>query len=99
MCVSGTSPKIAYALYFHVESFLLGVEPIGRILRQRSTVYSGAAPSRIESMHMHGHGHSHSHPPGSAAGHSHPSPEMTSGVLAGAVAATLLLAVAELLGG
>src|SRR4029077_4363510 len=50
-------------------------------------------------MHIHGHGHSHSHPPGSAGGHSHPSPEMTSGVLAVAAAATLLLAVAELLGG
>src|SRR6202142_761062 len=34
-----------------------------------------------------------------AAGHSHPSQAMTSGVLAGAVAATLLLVVAELLGG
>ena len=50
-------------------------------------------------MHIHAHGHSHSHPPGSAAGHSHPSPEMTSGVLAGAVAATFLLVVAEILGG
>ena len=44
-------------------------------------------------MHVHAHGHDH------AAGHSHPSGEMTSGVLAGAVAATLLLVVAELLGG
>src|SRR5579864_2881134 len=46
-------------------------------------------------MHVHAHGH----PPGQGAGHSHPSPEMTSGVLAGAVAATLFLVVAELLGG
>lgn len=44
-------------------------------------------------MHVHAHGHDHS------AGHTHPSPEMTSGVLAGAVAATFLLVVAELLGG
>jgi cobalt-zinc-cadmium efflux system protein len=44
-------------------------------------------------MHVHAHGHDHSH------GHSHPSPVMTRGVLAGAVAATLLLVVAELLGG
>jgi len=47
----------------------------------------------MEPMHVHAHGHDHS------AGHSHPSEEMTSGVLAGAVAATLLLVVAELLGG
>ena len=46
-------------------------------------------------MHVHAHGH----PPGRAAGHSHPPQEMTSGVLAGAVAATVLLVVAELLGG
>jgi len=46
-------------------------------------------------MHVHAHGH----PPGRGAGHSHPSQEMTSGVLAGAVAATLLLVVAELFGG
>jgi len=44
-------------------------------------------------MHVHAHGHDHS------AGHSHPSEQMTRGVLAGAVAATLLLVVAELLGG
>jgi cobalt-zinc-cadmium efflux system protein len=44
-------------------------------------------------MHVLAHGHTHS------AGHSHPSQEMTSGVLAGAVAATLVLVVAELLGG
>src|ERR1700720_25821 len=44
-------------------------------------------------MHVHEHGHHHS------AGHSHPSQAMTSGVLAGAVAATLLLVLAELLGG
>src|ERR1700693_2656227 len=47
----------------------------------------------MEPMHVHAHGHDHS------AGHSHPSQEMASGVLAGAVAATLLLVVAELLGG
>ena len=46
-------------------------------------------------MHVHAHGH----PPGRADGHSHPPQEMTSGVLAGAVAATFLLVVAELLGG
>src|SRR5579864_920640 len=46
-------------------------------------------------MHVHAHGH----PPGQGAGHSHPSAEMGSGVLAGAVAATLLLVTAELLGG
>src|ERR1700683_1998670 len=44
-------------------------------------------------MHVHAHGHDH------AAGHSHPSQEMTRGVVAGAVAATLLLVVAELSGG
>src|ERR1700676_5641411 len=44
-------------------------------------------------MHVHAHGHDHS------AGHSHPSGQMASGVLAGAVAATLLLVGAELLGG
>src|ERR1700733_999326 len=44
-------------------------------------------------MHVHAHGHDH------AAGHSHPSEEMTRGVLAAAVAATFLLVVAELLGG
>jgi cobalt-zinc-cadmium efflux system protein len=45
------------------------------------------------------HVHAHCDPPGQGAGHSHASEEMTSGVLAGAVAATLLLVVAELLGG
>jgi cobalt-zinc-cadmium efflux system protein len=44
-------------------------------------------------MHVHARGHDHS------AGHSHPSQEVASGVLAGAVAATLLLVVAELVGG
>ena len=44
-------------------------------------------------MHVHAHGHDHS------AGHSHAHPKMASGVLAGAVAATTLLVVAELLGG
>lgn len=43
-------------------------------------------------MHVHAHGHDH------GAGHSHPA-EMATGVLAGAVAATILLVVAELLGG
>jgi cobalt-zinc-cadmium efflux system protein len=46
-------------------------------------------------MHVHAHGHDH-------AGHSHAHdshPEMASGVLAGAVAATGLLVVAELVGG
>ena len=47
-------------------------------------------------MHVHAHGHDH-------AGHSHHTHDhshgMTSGVLAGAVAATFLLVVAELLGG
>jgi cobalt-zinc-cadmium efflux system protein len=45
------------------------------------------------SMHAHAHGHDH------AAGHSHVSARMGSGVLAGAVAATLLLVTAEILGG
>jgi cobalt-zinc-cadmium efflux system protein len=45
------------------------------------------------------HVHAHCDPHGQEAGHSHASEEMTSGVLAGAVAATLLLVVAELLGG
>src|ERR1700688_607519 len=45
------------------------------------------------SMHAHAHGHDH------AAGHSHASASMGSGVLAAAVAATLLLVVAEILGG
>src|ERR1039457_1014295 len=44
-------------------------------------------------MHAHAHGHHHS------AGHSHASASMASGVLAAAVAATLLLVTAELLGG
>lgn len=44
-------------------------------------------------MHDHAHGHD------LAAGHSHAHTEMASGVLAGAVAATLLLVAAELLGG
>jgi len=44
-------------------------------------------------MHIHAHGHDHS------AGHSPAPTKMTGGVLAGAVAATLLLVVAELLGG
>jgi len=44
-------------------------------------------------MHAHSHGHEH------AASRSHAHPEMGSGVLAGSVAATLLLVCAELLGG
>jgi cobalt-zinc-cadmium efflux system protein len=44
-------------------------------------------------MHVHTHGHDHSK------GHSHAHPEMGSGVLAAAVAATALLVAAELLGG
>jgi cobalt-zinc-cadmium efflux system protein len=44
-------------------------------------------------MHVHAHGHECS------AGHSHPPQELASGVLAGAVAATLVLVLAELLGG
>ena len=44
-------------------------------------------------MHVHAHGHDH------PAGHSHAQAEMASGVLAGAVAATILLVAAELLGG
>lgn len=47
----------------------------------------------MEAMHVHAHGHDHAH------GHSHSVPAMTSGVLAGAVAATSLLVIAELLGG
>lgn len=43
-------------------------------------------------MHVHAHGHDHS------CGHSHPH-QMASGVLAGAVVATLVLVVAELFGG
>ncbi len=43
-------------------------------------------------MHVHAHGHDHS------SGHSHPH-QMASGVLAGAVVATLVLVVAELFGG
>jgi cobalt-zinc-cadmium efflux system protein len=44
-------------------------------------------------MHAHAHGHD------DAAGHSHASADMGSGLLAGAVAASLLLVTAELLGG
>src|ERR1700686_3191327 len=44
-------------------------------------------------MHAHVHGHDH------AGGHSHAHPEMASGVLAAAVAATALLVAAELVGG
>src|ERR1700682_1882695 len=55
------------------------------------------APARLclynKKMQVHAHGHDHS------AGHSHAHPKMASGVLAGAVAATTLLVVAELLGG
>ena len=47
----------------------------------------------MKAMHVHAHGHDHS------SGHSHPSQQMASGVLAGAVAATLVLVVAELVGG
>jgi cobalt-zinc-cadmium efflux system protein len=47
----------------------------------------------MEPMHVHAHGHECS------AGHSHPPRELASGVLAGAVAATLVLVLAELLGG
>jgi cobalt-zinc-cadmium efflux system protein len=47
----------------------------------------------MEAMHVHAQGHDHT------AGHSHPSQEVASGVLAGAVAATLVLVVAEMLGG
>jgi cobalt-zinc-cadmium efflux system protein len=47
----------------------------------------------MEAMHVHAHGHDH------AQGHSHSVPAMSSGVLAGAVAATSLLVIAELLGG
>jgi cobalt-zinc-cadmium efflux system protein len=46
-----------------------------------------------KTMHDHAHGHDR------LIGHSHAHPEMASGVLAGAVAATLLLVAAELLGG
>src|ERR1700722_6269653 len=53
----------------------------------------GLTTSTIGSMHVHAHG------PDRSTGHSHPSQAMTSGVLAGAVAATLLLVLAELLGG
>src|ERR1700691_3211889 len=44
-------------------------------------------------MHVHAHAHDHS------AGSTHPSPQPPSGVLAGAVAATVVLVAAELLGG
>jgi cobalt-zinc-cadmium efflux system protein len=44
-------------------------------------------------MHVHAHPHDH------ASGHSHAHPQMASGVLAGAVAATVVLVVAELIGG
>jgi cobalt-zinc-cadmium efflux system protein len=44
-------------------------------------------------MHVHAHGHNH------PASHSHTQTEMASGVLAAAVLATVLLVVAELLGG
>jgi cobalt-zinc-cadmium efflux system protein len=47
----------------------------------------------MERMHVHAHGHACS------AGHSHPSHETASGVLVGAVVATLLLVVVELFGG
>ena len=50
----------------------------------------------MKSMHTHAHGHDHHD---HAAGHSHASVGMASGVLAGAVAATLLLVAAELAGG
>jgi cobalt-zinc-cadmium efflux system protein len=46
-------------------------------------------------MHVHRHGHASSH----GGGHPHASEKVTGGLLAGAVAATLLLVFAELLGG
>ena len=51
------------------------------------------SPGTMGWMHAHAHGHEH------ARGHSHASVGMASGVLAGAVAATLLLVAAELTGG
>jgi len=56
-------------------------------------VHRGGICLYNKEMHVHAHGHDHS------AGHSHAHPKMASGVLAGAVAATTLLVVAELLGG
>jgi cobalt-zinc-cadmium efflux system protein len=51
------------------------------------------SPGTIDTMHVHVHAHHE------AAGHSHAHPQMASGVLAGAVAATVVLVVAELAGG
>jgi cobalt-zinc-cadmium efflux system protein len=59
----------------------------------RFAVHRQASPGTIAVMHVHAHGHDH------AAGHSHPHPPLASWVLAGAVAATVLLVVAELAGG
>jgi cobalt-zinc-cadmium efflux system protein len=56
-------------------------------------VHRGGICLYNKEMHVHAHGHDHS------AGHSHAHPKMASGVLAGAVAATTLLVVVELLGG
>ncbi len=55
--------------------------------------YKVISQANDEWMHARAHGHDH------AAGHSHPHPEMASGVLAGAVVATLFLVAAELVGG
>ena len=56
-------------------------------------VHSRGSPGTMVPMHAHAHGHDH------ATGHSHAHPGVSGGVLAGAVAATLLLVVAEILGG
>src|SRR5580693_8964008 len=47
------------------------LEPAASTSRLRTTVHPGASPSTKKSMHVHAHGHDH------AAGHSHPSQEMT----------------------
>src|ERR1019366_9831530 len=53
----------------------------------------GRLPVQWELMQGHAHGHEY------VAGHSHQHPELASGVLAGAVIATVVLVAAELLGG
>ena len=55
-----------------------------------------ASRATMVAMHAHAHGHDHHD---HTAGHSHASTGMASGVLAGAVAATMVLVAAELAGG
>lgn len=94
--MNGSRVWIAGGLYYASRRNLLSRLPASNSLSEPAfgCAFRGNL-STMAVMHVHAHGH----PPGRAAGHSHSHPEMASGVLAGAVAATLLLVVAELWGG